>query len=149
MRAFAAAVVLSALLFACSGDREAKREVPVDEAAELLLNRNWLDRWPQHESEKLHVFRFVPSMGGGVFQDRTLYAGTFELFNFEVHDSKIHFILPHTGDDVTTPFEIERIDGPAPFDLKLTISDSPRGPVVYYGRSAETASDLSFGLLRN
>ena len=35
---------------------------------------------------------------------------------------------------------IERVDGPEPFDLKLTLDRSPRGPRVYYGRSAEGAS---------
>ena len=55
----------------------------------LLIDRNWIDRMPQTERDKLHVYRFVPSMGGGVFQDRTLYKGTFELFHFEASGDEL------------------------------------------------------------
>ena len=93
---------------------------------------------PETEREQLHVYRFVPNMGGGVFQDRTLFKGVFELFSFKVADDKIQFTLHETHDQVESPFTIETVDGPAPFDLKLTIPADPRGPKVYYGIRAET-----------
>src|SRR5262245_16415763 len=89
--------------------------------AKLLLDRNWLDRMPETERDRLHVYRFVPSMGGGVFQDRTLYKGTFELFKFTVHGDQIEFDLPETHEHVSSQFHLEAVDGPKPFDLKLTI----------------------------
>jgi len=109
--------------------------------ADLLLNRNWIDRMPQTERDHLYVYRFVPSMGGGVFQDRTLYKGTFELFHFDASGDEIHFVLPETHEDVKSSFKIETVDGPEPFDLKLTIDGDPRGPSVYYGIRAETDRD--------
>src|SRR4051812_45875335 len=75
----------AALCFAGCRNKPAATLVPADQARSLLLDRNWLDRLPETARDRLQVFRFVPSMGGGVFQDRTLYAGQFELFNFE-HD---------------------------------------------------------------
>jgi hypothetical protein len=87
-------------------------------------------------------------MGGGVFQDRTLFAGAFELFTFRVDGDTIVFDLHHTHDKVRAAFRIERVDGPAPFDLRLTLDPSPRGPAVYYGRSAETAAELERPFLR-
>ena len=96
---------------------------------------------PETERDKLHVYRFVPNMGGGVFQDRTLYKGTFELFKFATHGDEINFDLPETHEKVTSRFRIEAVDGPAPFDLKLTIEADPRGPQVYYGIRAETDRD--------
>lgn len=132
--------VISLVLVACSSGPSGKdRAVAAEEAAKLLIDRNWMDVWPADDREKLHVFRFVPGMGGGVFQDRTLYAGQFELFTFEVSGDRIHFNLPHQAERVTARFTIERVSGPHPFDLKLTLDPSPRGPSVYYGRSAETA----------
>lgn len=131
---------------ACGRDAPAKANataVPLDEAAELLVNRNWMDLWPESETEKLNVFRFVPSMGGGVFQDRTLFQGSFELFTFRVSEGTIHFNLHHTKQEVPAKFRIDRVDGPEPFDLKLTLDRSPRGPSVYFGRSSETVTDLS------
>ena len=106
-----------------------------------LIDRNWIDRMPETERDRLHVYRFVPTMGGGVFQDRTLYKGTFELFMFKTDGDELQFDLPETHQKVTSRFRIEEVDGPEPFDLKLTIDVDPRGPHIYYGMSAETDRD--------
>jgi hypothetical protein len=143
MKLAVAALVATA---ACSSHTPpAADQVSTTDAAQLLINRNWLDVMPETKHDRLHVYRFVPSMGGGVFQDRTIFKGTFELFKFTVDKDKIHFDLPETDDEVTSRFKIEKVKGPKPFDLKLTISDDPRGPHIYYGVRAETdfASDDS------
>lgn len=129
-----------ALLAACSSPAKT-REVDDAEARKLLLDRNWIDRMPQTERDRLHVYRFVPSMGGGVFQDRTIFKGTFELFQFETAGDEIRFNLLETHDKVVSKFRIEEVDGPEPFDLKLTIAADPRGPQVYYGMRSETDRD--------
>ena len=136
-------ILLLVALAACSPSSPSGKAVPAEEAGRLLLDRNWLDRMPETERDHLFVYRFVPSMGGGVFQDRTLYKGTFELFSFTASGGKIRFVLHETKQDVTSGFTIERVDGPAPFDLKLTIPDDPRGPRVYFGMRAETDRDGS------
>src|SRR5436190_21493517 len=104
-----------AVLAACSTTKP--REVTNKEAQSLLIDRNWIDRMPETDRDKLYVYRFVPSMGGGVFQDRTLFKGTFELFMFEAADGEIRFVLPETHEKVTSNFVLEKVDGPAPFDL--------------------------------
>jgi hypothetical protein len=134
-------ILLLAALAACSSP--GRTTVSTEEAGALLIDRNWLDRMPETERDRLFVYRFVPSMGGGVFQDRTLFKGTFELFSFTVERDQIRFVLHETKDKVTSRFTIERVDGPAPFDLKLTIPDDPRGPKVYYGMRGETDRDGS------
>ena len=106
-----------------------------------LIDRNWIDRMPETERDRLHVYRFVPTMGGGVFQDRTLYKGTFELFRFTADSDEIQFDLPETHQKVTSRYRIEAVDGPKPFDLKLTIDGDPRGPKTYFGVRAETDRD--------
>jgi hypothetical protein len=126
---------------ACSSSEPPSRAVSSKEAKTLLIDRNWIDRMPETERDKLYVYRFVPTMGGGVFQDRTLFKGTFELFMFEATDGEIKFVLPETNEKVTSKFTIENVDGPKPFDLKLTITDDPRGPHVYYGMRSETDKD--------
>ncbi len=131
---------LVAALAACS-HKKASGIVDDAEARKLLLDRNWIDVMPKTERDKLHVYRFVPSMGGGVFQDRTIFKGTFELFQFSTERDEIHFDLLETHDQVTSKFRIETVDGPKPFDLKLTIDADPRGPQVYYGMRAETDRD--------
>jgi len=135
-------VLAMAVTAACSSSSSSSStQVPADEARQLLIDRNWMDRMPETERDRLFVYRFVPSMGGGVFQDRTIYKGTFELFMYQVKGDAITFKLLETHDEVTSPFRIEKVDGPAPFDLKLTIPDDPRGPKVYFGIRAETDRD--------
>jgi len=131
---------MAASLAACS-HKSSSTKLDADEARDLLIDRNWLDRMPETDRDHLFVYRFVPTMGGGVFQDRTLYKGTFELFTFKTDADNIHFKLPETKTEVTSAYTIEKVDGPKPFDLKLTIADDPRGPHVYYGWSSETDVD--------
>jgi hypothetical protein len=129
-------VIVAILALAACSSKSSR--IDGDEARRLLIDRNWLDRWPETERDHLHVYRFVPKMGGGVFQDRTLYKGTFELFTFEVDRERIRFVMPETREKVTSRYQIEAVDGPKPFDLKLSIADDPRGPHVYYGMRSET-----------
>jgi hypothetical protein len=119
-------------LTACS--RHSTHALPPEEARALLIDRSWVDRLPTKIDDKLHVFRFTPSMGGGVYQDRTIFAGTFELFGFEHDGQRIRFNLLHTGDKKICPYVIEPLadKGPEGVDLKLTIEGSPRGASVYY-----------------
>ena len=140
---FLLVLVAAASLAACSSKKASKTSKAIDdgEARRLLLDRNWIDRMPETERDRLHVYRFVPSMGGGVFQDRTLYKGTFELFRFSTSGDEIHFDLPETHQDLVSKFRIESVDGPAPFDLKLTIDTDPRGSQIYYGMRSETDRD--------
>ncbi|HET9623537.1 MAG TPA: hypothetical protein VFP84_19325 [Kofleriaceae bacterium] len=133
-----AATVLS--LAACSGHSKTQ-ELSANDARDVLINRNWLDRMPESTKDRLHVYRFTPAMGGGVYQDRTLFKGTFELFLFKTEGDQIVFSLPETHQKVTTTYKVEKVSGPEPFDLKLTIKDDPRGPHEYYGIRSETDAD--------
>jgi hypothetical protein len=133
-------LAVTAALAACSSSKPSQA-VSAEEAKNLLIDRNWLDTYPQTERDKLHVYRFVPSMGGGVFQDRTLFKGVFELFSFSATGSEIKFTLHETHDEVTSAYTIEPVDGPEPFDLKLVIASDPRGPKIYYGIKSETDVD--------
>lgn len=134
-------ILLLALLGACSAPKQNTKELDDAEAAKVLVNRNWVDHWPTTKTDKIHVYRFVPNMGGGVFQDRTIYKGTFELFRFDTNADEIEFDLVETNQKVVSKFRIDEIDGPHPFDLRLTIHADPRGPQVYFGIRAETDPD--------
>jgi hypothetical protein len=137
MRNIAAGLLIA--LAACSSSRPS-HQVDEQTAKSLLIDRNWIDRMPETKTDRLHVYRFVPTMGGGVFQDRTIFKGQFELFKFEATGSQIRFVLPETNQKVVSGYRIETVDGPAPFDLELTLDADPRGPAphVYFGIRAET-----------
>jgi hypothetical protein len=140
-------LVLSALaatalgVSACKSSKPSSEALAASDARDVLINRNWMDRMPESPRDRLHVYRFVPNMGGGVYQDRTLFKGTFELFLFKVEGDHINFMLPETHEKVSSQFKIEHVAGPEPFDLKLTVFSDPRGPHEYYGMRSETDRD--------
>jgi hypothetical protein len=144
----AVAVLSLSLCLAACGRDATPRGVAADDAARLLIDRNWLDSWPQDKDDHLVVYRFVPSMGGGVFQDRTVFKGTFELFQFTTDGASIDYHFPHDGLRKKVRYRIEHVDGPAPFDLKLTISGDPRGPGTYWGLTSDHGRDLDALLAR-
>jgi hypothetical protein len=131
-------LIAMVLFVAACGSSPSATVVEKDDAKQLLIDRNWMDRMPETDRDKLFVYRFVPNMGGGVYQDRTIYKGTFELFKFAATGDEIHFDLLETKDKVTSAYRIEEVSGPEPFDLRLTIFDDPRGPRTYFGMKAET-----------
>jgi len=53
------------LLAACSSK---SASIAGDDAKRLLIDRNWIDRMPETKDDRLHVYRFVPNMGGGVYR---------------------------------------------------------------------------------
>lgn len=135
---------LAALVSAagCS-PRSTAQPLPPDRAQKLLLDRNWIDRLPRNEHTQMHVYRFVPSMGSGVFQDRTIFAGRFELFRFENTGEEIRFDLLHTHDKHTSRYRIEQLDEKerrGSLDLRLRVDRDPRGPGVYFGSSREAGN---------
>ena len=123
-------LVAGLALSACGSSDDA---VPAHEARSELVDRNWIDVWPESAQEQRHVYRFTPSMGGGVFQDRTLFEGRFELFTFEATGETISYTFPARDETHETEYRIERVDGPAPFTRRLVLDDDPRGPGTYYG----------------
>lgn len=135
MRTFTILALVAPLFVGACNKPATSHALPPEQAKKLLLDRNWLDRVPQKVDDKLHVYRFVPSMGGGVFQDRTIFFGTFELFTFEADGARIRFNLLHTGDKRVSTYTIEELATPGPdgVDLLLTITDDPRGTRRYYG----------------
>jgi hypothetical protein len=140
--ALAAALAAAVALTACGGSSSGEA-VPEDRARSQLIDRNWVSVWPTDPNQRLHVYRFVPSMGGGVYQDRTVFQGYFELFQFEATGREIRFTFPDNQERITTGYRIEAIDGPAPLTHRLTLSNPGRGPQVYYGwDEGQTASPL-------
>src|SRR5262245_10681617 len=120
---------------ACS---KSSPQLSASDARDVLIDRNWMDRMPQNTTDRLHVYRFVPTMGGGVYQDRTLFKGMFELFTFTVEGDRLDIFTPEDHQHTVTGFRIDEVDGPEPFDIRLTLDRSPRGPRVFYSVRATT-----------
>lgn len=133
--AIATAVVVAAVLSqaACSRDHARPHGgLPPDEAAALLSRRVWLDKEPRGPRDIFHIVIFDRDHAMGVFQDRTIWKGTFEAFKYEAQRGQLDVVLPGSNKRVKTTFTVERARrGDA--DVKLTLGGAVFGPTVYYG----------------
>jgi hypothetical protein len=148
--AIALAIVAVSLTAACSKDAATRRDpLPPDEAAELLHQRIWLDKEPRGQNEVFHLFVFDHGQMG-IYQDRTIWKGKFEMFIYEAEGKSIEMRLPGSRKIIKTGFSIEKAKrGEA--DVKLTLDKPFEGPKEYYGYrfdgGADAFVDAKFGAL--
>lgn len=129
--AAAVAVSLAAAAAACGQSTPQRDPLPPGEAAELLHERVWLDKEPRGWSDKFHLMIFDGDHSG-VYQDRTIWKGSFEVFIYEADGNTLDLRLPGSKKTVKTTFTIEKQKrGEA--DVKLTIDKPFEGPATYYG----------------
>lgn len=125
------AVALVAPL-ACGGESAAPAAVvSAREAARLLTETPWLDHLPAHESDTIDLLQF-DRRSHGVYVHGNAYRGSYEVFQYESTRDELRFVFPDGGERARTGYRIERIKRQG-FDLRLTLTDSPRGPAAYYG----------------
>lgn len=130
---FALALTGSGLGSGCGS--EAKRpeatEVSAAEAKELLRSTPWLDHMPAGEKDPIDLLQLDRS-GKGVYVRGNVFRGTYEMFGYEATDAELTMKFLDNGGKAKTRYRIERMQRNG-FDLRMTLSASPRGPSVYYG----------------
>ena len=133
-RTFLPVLLLSCLALAGCRDRKPApppEVLPPAEAARVLRNHVWLDKMPESQTERFHLALFL-DRSIGVYQDRTVWKGDFEMFEFKLRDDRVELSLPGSRKVVKTKWRIERVrDGD--FDYRLVFDDAPRGPKAYWG----------------
>jgi hypothetical protein len=136
----AAAIVAVSLTAACSQKATPQREpLPPDQAAELLHQRIWLDKEPRGQNDVFHLFVFDEGQLG-IYQDRTIWKGKFEMFIYEAEGKTIEMRLPGSRKIVKTSFTVEKSKrGEA--DVKLTLDKPFEGPKEYYGYRFDGEAD--------
>jgi hypothetical protein len=128
--AIAAAIALVSLTAACDQHTARRDPLPPDEAAELLHQRLWLDKEPRMQNDVFHLMVFDDQVG--VYQDRTIWKGRFEMFLWEADGKNVTLKLPGSRKVVKTSFAIEK-EKRGEADLKLTLEKPFEGPKTYYG----------------
>ncbi len=134
-RRILAPLLLAAALvapLACGGESAAPAiAVSASEAARLLTETPWLDHLPAHESDTIDLLQF-DRRSQGVYVHGNAYRGSYEVFQYEATRDELRLVFPDGGERARTGYRIERIKRQG-FDLRLTLTDSPRGPAAYYG----------------
>ncbi len=123
-----------------SEDRKAAVAITdAKDAARILEQTPWLDRAPTDERDIVHAWIF--SRGEGVYFVGNAYKGAYEMFRYFVEEDELRIKFLDDGKSARTRFRIERFDDRV-FDYRLTLTDSPRGPEVYYGFEPSRRNDL-------
>ena len=138
--AIALAIVAVSLTAACGrGNATPQKDpLPPGEAAELLHERIWLDKEPRGQNDVFHLFVFDEGQMG-IYQDRTIWKGKFEMFIWEAAGKNIEMRLPGSRKIVKSGFRIEK-EHHGKADAKLVLDKPFEGPTTYYGYPFDGAS---------
>lgn len=129
-----------------SGSEDRKPGVVVSDAkdaARILEQTPWLDRAPTDERDIVHAYIFP--RGEGVYFVGNAYKGAYEMFRYFVEDDELRLKFLDDGKSAKTKFKIEKYDDRV-FDYRLTFSESPRGPKVFYGFEPQRHDQLPAGM---
>jgi len=145
VRSHAAAVGL--VVLSAVGCRSQRSEDP-----SLIDGRVWLEKHPEKHTDKVHAAFFLSGYNIGLFDERSSYAGRYELFEFTREGSTVKGFFPQADKNWKLTYAVRACDDLPPFDLCLELSSNPwsagGAPKKYYGfRDADAesreASDIS------
>ncbi|MCE9574975.1 MAG: hypothetical protein K8W52_17630 [Deltaproteobacteria bacterium] len=136
------ALTLPLALAAC-GSRGA--DLDAADGGRALVEHVWIDHVPTGPKDTFHVLFFDAESRSGVYQKARFYKGEYEMYTFNVDGRRLALVFPDDGERATTKFKVQRIDDEPPFDAKLVLDDSPRGPDSYLGLSIDQGRELLRG----
>ncbi|HEV8325781.1 MAG TPA: hypothetical protein VG389_29490 [Myxococcota bacterium] len=106
----------------------------VDAGEKLFYDRMWLDAFPRNPTEEIAIFAAITEEPIGLFDKRSTWRGSWELFRYEPRgDGKVLMLFPQTGtkEDVTYR-AVDCSDGG--FDFCLELKGASHGVKRYYSR---------------
>ena len=116
---FAAATVLGLAVFSvASGVRAVCQPDAVDledDSGRAILNRFWMDQWPDSPTSKAHYLLFMPG-GMGLHEEGAAYKFSVEFFEFERFGKRLETKFLDDGEKKEVKFKVERCDELPPFD---------------------------------
>lgn len=108
---------------------------PADRAA--LVNRIWIDRLPQSDTDKIHLFVLLDRWQRvGLFEHASGWEGEFVGFQWKFranNDDRLQLRFPQDNKTATITWDVRRCDERG-FELCLTMRGNPRGPDRWFSR---------------
>jgi hypothetical protein len=101
--------------------------------SKLVFDRLWIDHMPRSETDTIQVFLALREEAMGVHQSASVWAGKYELFQFEYNKGEMRVVYPQTRERETVKVNADKcqVDG---MDYCLEISGSSRGVRKYYSQ---------------
>ena len=133
------------------------RAVVNQNAASLLLDRLWIDRVPQRDTDRFNLYVFMSEEQMGLNdQAQSIYRHLLEIFLYDANSREIRFHFPHDSRAAKSAYTVERLARPErnDIDLKLTIAADPQNgnqKTEYFSSTKWNSMDRSTwpAMLRN
>lgn len=129
-----ALVVASVAVVSVGRLRHANEREPA--SRNVLIDRLWIDRVPQRDTDTVQVFAMLSEQPVGVFSAASQWRGSHELFVFEASGSEVRVTYPQTREREKLTAKAQRCDD-APdreMDFCLVLDGASRGVKHYYSR---------------
>lgn len=112
--------LLVAALLLTTGCRGRPSEDP-----SLIDGRVWLEKRPERHTDKVHAAIFLTDYNIGLFDERSSYAGRYELFELTREGNTVKGFFPQTDKNWKLTYAVRACDDLPPFDLCLELSSNP------------------------
>jgi hypothetical protein len=100
---------------------------------ELVRGRLWIDHLPRNEREPAQIFIVLKDHPVGVFNNASMWRGTYEQFRYEMTGNQLRLQFPQTGDRDTARVQASRCKEHG-MDFCLQLDGSSRGAKRYFSR---------------
>jgi hypothetical protein len=105
-----------------------------DRGQDLVFDRLWVDHMPQSETDTFQLFAAVTEQPIGVFQQTSVWKGSFEMFRYQDKgDGQIVITYPQSKDNERASYRARRCSERG-FDYCLELGGNSRGTKRYYSQ---------------
>ena len=115
------------------GNDEAKPEVTVTDTDHLALDRLWVDHMPRNERDVFNLFAAITEEPIGIWQQTSVWKGSFEMFRYEAHGDEIRILYPQDNSREKVKVKATKCND-RDWDYCMEVSGSSRGVKKYYSR---------------
>jgi hypothetical protein len=116
------------------------KETPSD--ARLVTDRLWIDHLPRNDRDVFQAFAALSEEPMGVFQETSVWKGSYEVFRYEGHGDELRIVFPQNGDRETVRAKA-RTCNEGGMDYCLELSGTKRGAKRYYSRKGWEIGSLA------
>jgi hypothetical protein len=105
-----------------------------DRGQQLVFNRVWVDHMPTMPTDTFHAFAAVSDESLGIFDARSQWRGSWELFRYEPRgDGQLELVYPQSRDKQRVSYRAWKCSEKREFDFCLELSGG-KGAKKYYSQ---------------
>jgi hypothetical protein len=137
-------VMLAALAGVAYGGWRWQHHAPADAEGKLFRDRLWIDHLPRGERDMVNVFIVMSEEPVGLFNNTSMWKGSYESFRYELSEHQLQVIYPQTGDRERVRVRARRCKDEG-MDYCLELDGASRGVKRYYSREGWEIGSLDAG----